>query len=354
MRILVCNWKDQAHPRAGGAEVWTHGVAEAWVESGHEVTLACAIAPGLPARDERNGVQIVRGGDYRVGMHRHARRVYEKRGGDFDLVVDEINTRPFAAPRWARSSRVLAFIHQVAREVWFHETPLPVALAGRYLLEPRWLRAYRGVPMFAPSRSTVESLRDYGLEHVVAVPQASNLPTVPRKGVKDARPTFVFVGRLCAMKRPAAAIAAFRLVQSEVPDARLWVLGNGPDEARVRSLAGDGVEVFGAVGRDERDERMARAHALVATSVREGWGLVVSEAAAVGTTAIAYDVPGLRDSVRSTGGTLVRPTIEDLAAEMRRVARAPYAVPTPTATGTVPFAEVASVLLAGCEVATRA
>src|SRR3954447_5996150 len=159
MRILICNWKDLAHPRAGGAEVWTHGVASAWVADGHDVTLACSAAPGLPARDERDGVGILRGGNYRLGVHAHARRVYEQLEGEFDLVLDEINTRPFGAPRWAERSRVVAFIHQVAREVWFHETILPIALAGRYVLEPRWLRGYADVPVFAPSQSTADSLR---------------------------------------------------------------------------------------------------------------------------------------------------------------------------------------------------
>ena len=81
MRILICNWKDLAHPRAGGAEVWTHGVASAWVADGHDVTLACSAAPGLPVRDERDGVGILRGGSYRQGVHAHrATRVRTARG----------------------------------------------------------------------------------------------------------------------------------------------------------------------------------------------------------------------------------------------------------------------------------
>ncbi len=173
MRILICNWKDLAHPKAGGAEVWTHGVARAWAANGHEVTLACSSAPGHPAEEVVDGVEVVRGGDYRFGVQRHARRLYEERSGRFDLVVDEVNTRPFAAPRWARRSAVVAMIHQVAREVWFHETPLPIALAGRYALEQRWLRPTADV------RSTSrpfgeESLRLYGLRNNAVLPQGSS------------------------------------------------------------------------------------------------------------------------------------------------------------------------------------
>jgi glycosyltransferase involved in cell wall biosynthesis len=43
---------------------------------------------------------------------------------------------------------------------------------------------------------------------------------------------------------------------------------------------------------------MRRSHLIVVTSVKEGWGLIVSEAASQGTPAVVYDVDGLRDSVR--------------------------------------------------------
>jgi len=46
-----------------------------------------------------------------------------------------------------------------------------------------------------------------------------------------------------------------------------------------------------------RDLLLAEADALVGTSVREGWGLTVVEAALVGTPAVVYDIPGFRDSV---------------------------------------------------------
>jgi glycosyltransferase involved in cell wall biosynthesis len=52
------------------------------------------------------------------------------------------------------------------------------------------------------------------------------------------------------------------------------------------------------------------------TSVREGWGLVVDEAAAVGAHPIGYRVPGLIDSVPAAGGTLVDPDPVSLGAAL--------------------------------------
>jgi hypothetical protein len=58
--------------------------------------------------------------------------------------------------------------------------------------------------------------------------------------------------------------------------------------------------------------------------------------------------------VHASGGSTIAPTIDALADEMLRVALDPSKAPIPTATGTVPFAEVASALLEAAEVSRRA
>ncbi len=60
----------------------------------------------------------------------------------------------------------------------------------------------------------------------------------------------------------------------------------------------DGVTFFGHVDGEKKYELLSRAHAILVPGVREGWGLVVTEANAMGTPAVGYDVHGLRDSIR--------------------------------------------------------
>ena len=79
------------------------------------------------------------------------------------------------------------------------------------------------------------------------------------------------------------------------------------------------VDILGHVPSIEREQRLARAHVLAATSVREGWGLNVSEAAACGTPAIGYRVPGLVDSVPASGGAVVDANPTALADALARV-----------------------------------
>jgi glycosyltransferase involved in cell wall biosynthesis len=209
---------------------------------------------------------------------------------------------------------VMALIHQVCREVWFHETSLPVALVGRYWLEPHWLAAYRDIPTVTLSQSSRQSLQDYGLRNVAVVPVGfDSLVTTEPLPPKESTPTFVFVGRLASNKRPHDAIEAFSFVRTEMPDARLWVIGTGPMEEKLRRRATPGVEFLGWVDEKGKRDRIARSHALLVTSVREGWGLVVTEAASVGTPSIGYNVPGLCDSISVSGGVLVEPHPKALA-----------------------------------------
>ncbi len=107
----------------------------------------------------------------------------------------------------------------------------------------------------------------------------------------------VFVARLVESKRPDHVLDAFAHVQRALPDAQLWMIGDGPYRASLAPQASSHVHFLGRVSSEERVHLMARAHVLVATSVREGWGLTVSEAAALGTPSIGYRAPGLVDPI---------------------------------------------------------
>lgn len=313
MKILMCAWRDLAHPRRGGAEVYTHEVLRRWAADGHEVTLRCAAVAGRPRDEHVDGYRVVRGGS-RFSVYRDAARWYRSSDATFDLVIDQINTRPFQCGRWGADVPHVALAHQVAREVWFAELPLPAALLGRFVLEPRWLAEYRYTPTLTISESSRASLEHYGLQQVSVIPTGCGVvPSISPSPSRETTPTLAFIGRLARNKRPDEAIAAFEIVRRSAPEARLWVIGTGPMEAALRRRAPDGVEFFGFVDQERKFELLARAHALITTSVREGFGLVVDEAAAVGTPTIGYDIAGLRDSVRASGGTLVDPDPHSLA-----------------------------------------
>jgi glycosyltransferase involved in cell wall biosynthesis len=318
LRILWCSWKDRTHPLAGGAEEYSDRVRRGLVERGHDVHLATSAVAGQPSLEVVDGVSVYRRGGPLDGVYRSARVLYDRSWAEWDVVVDEVNTRPFGAPRWSRGTPVVAHVHQVAREVWSFETPFPIALAGRFVLEPWWLRAYKDTIVTTISQSSTESLEKYNVFRSVNVGIGGVGATRLFAPQRDVVPTVVAVGRVCGMKRQVDILQAHRLLLERRPDTQLWFVGAGPDLEMLRRLAADvrGVEVFGRVSLEEKEELVSKAWVHVCASVREGWGLVVSEAAAAGTFTVAYNRPGLVDSVRSSGGVLCDPTPAALAAAL--------------------------------------
>jgi glycosyltransferase involved in cell wall biosynthesis len=216
----------------------------------------------------------------------------------FDLVVESVNTLPFLTPLWrSRLPPTITLVHQLAIDVWDAELPKPLAWLGRRI-ERRMFHLYRDVPVAAVSQSTKQDLARLGVRNVtVIMPGRDEAPNELLGVRKESVPTFLFVGRLSANKRPDHAVEAFRQIKSELPDAQLWLVGTGPLERQLAASLPDEATLLGRVSRADLYERMARAHCLLVPSVREGWGLVVIEANSVGTPAVGYDVSGLRDSI---------------------------------------------------------
>ncbi|WP_297512629.1 glycosyltransferase family 4 protein [Thermococcus sp.] len=317
MRILWLNWKDIEHPEAGGAEVYTHEIAERLVRNGHEVTLFTSSFEGASTRTEINGVQIIRRGKI-IGLfntvYSHAKRFYRKHEGDFDIVIDEINTRPFLTPKYVRKP-VVALIHQLAVEFWDYKTPFPINVVGKRILEPYWLKFYREVPTITVSNSTREDLLQLGFKNVEIVYNGLNGNVLERVPEKYDEFTAVFVGRMTPTKRPEDAIKASIIAES----GQLVMIGRGELlENLKKQYSTYNVEFKGFVPAEERDEIMMRSHVLLVPGIREGWGRVVIEANALGTPAIGYNVPGLRDSIQDGyNGLLCEPNPQAMAEKIR-------------------------------------
>jgi len=263
-------------------------------------------------------------------VHWHAFKRYRKELRlHFDAVIDEVNTIPFLTPLWADVPTYM-FIHQLAKEVWWYESRLPMSVLG-FLAEPRYLRLYRNTPTFTVSESTKADLLELGFEAPITVIPTGLEPIANVDAPKAEVPTFIYVGRICPSKRVNHVIDAFAEFTANVGSGQLWLVGDGKPTylSRLKKHVSRlgltrQVTFLGRLAISEKHQRMARAHALIMASVREGWGLVVSEANACGTPAIVYDVPGLRDSVRNQEtGLVVQPSPAALARGMIQLWRDP-------------------------------
>lgn len=303
MKILMFSWKDTKNPAAGGAEVMTWEILKGLVKAGHQVTLFTSrYGIETPEREIVEGVQIYRAGG-RFGVYFWAVLYYFRFfRGKFDLVIDQANTLPFFTPLFVRE-RKIAFFPQLARELWFYETRFPISLIG-YLLEPVILLFYRNTQIVTISTSSKKDLQRFGLKKIRLVPVVSDIQFTDQ--IPDPSPGFNigFVGRLVPGKRALHAVEAFPLIREEIANAKLFIIGRGTQQyqnliqKRVRELFLEtSVTLVRNATDEERNKILNRLHVLLVTSVKEGWGLVVTEANSRGIPAIVYNVDGLRDSV---------------------------------------------------------
>ena len=120
-------------------------------------------------------------------------------------------------------------------------------------------------------------------------------------------------------------LQAFELFQRNHPEAHFWVAGWGTEEAALRRHVEQhgtrNVTFWGRVPEATRNELLQRAEVLCTSPLREGWGLVVTEANAMGTPVIGYDVPGLRDALAFRNGWLCACTPEKMAEKLEEVHR---------------------------------
>lgn len=128
-----------------------------------------------------------------------------------------------------------------------------------------------------------------GLVDLVGAP-----PDVTTK--RGDEPYLIFVGRHIADKRLIDLLPALHEARRQIGDLRLVIVGSGPETAvvaaRISELGlDDVVTLAGRVSDDQLHTLLVGARALVNPSRREGFGLVVAEAAAVATPSVVVAGP---------------------------------------------------------------
>lgn len=121
-------------------------------------------------------------------------------------------------------------------------------------------------------------------------------------------PVVLFLGRLIGNKGPDTALAAFERLRRSGLDARLRLVGDGPERRRLEAMVRgmehrDDVELVGAV--DDPERHLAGAAVLVRPSRTEGMSLALLEAMAAGVPVVASDIPANRELLGDGGGRLV-------------------------------------------------
>jgi glycosyltransferase involved in cell wall biosynthesis len=155
--------------------------------------------------------------------------------------------------------------------------------------------------------SSKKDLESIGFKNVKVIPMGISIKSLDEIRQKEDNTTITFIGRLKRHKLPDHALKAFFIIKKEIPSAKMWVIGDGYMLNELKRLGNKCVTFFGHVSNDVKYDLLSRSHLVLVPSMREGWGLIVTESNAMGTPVVAYDVNGLRDSViEGRNGILVK------------------------------------------------
>lgn len=330
MRILIYNWKDIKNPEVGGAEIILFEFAKRLIEEGHQVTWFSRSWKNALPEEDISGIQVIRKGG-KLSVYFFGWWYYFRMKQKPDLVIDVLNTIFWQTPMYAKKSRVIAYVNQLAKEVfWYELHPFLAKIA--LLLEKYQFFSYRKTAFVTYAKSTKEDIIETGIpeKNITIFPLGLDHKRY-MPGVKNSTPLFLCVSRLVKMKRTDLCILAMKKVVETHPETQLVIVGYGYERERLESLRNElGLEsqvffsdenilFFERNREDQKVEFMQKAWALLFPSVKEGWGMTVTECAACGTPAIVTDVTGLRDSVKNNETGIIlqaNPTPERLAEKM--------------------------------------
>jgi len=302
-RVLILNERDPRHPAAGGAEVHVAEISRRMAAMGFELTQLAVGFPGAPEHEHVSGLDVVRLGRIRWYYPRVvATCARETRRGRFDVVVEHLNKLPFCAPAYS-AAPVLAVNHHLFGRSAFLQVAWPIA-ATVVAMEAVIPWVYRRTPFLAVSQSSKDDLVARGIpaDRIGMLYNGIRQPEIAAPPIAERPCRVAYFGRLERYKRVDLLLRALAQLAPRFPALEIVIIGRGSRRGDLERLAAQlglaaRTRFTGFASDALRDELLAGSRVCVCPSVKEGWGITVVEANALGVPVVATDAPGLRDAV---------------------------------------------------------
>lgn len=310
----------------GGGEAHAFFLSRDLVKRGHVVKMLTGRWEGTPKREAIDGIEFIRYGSYSpwfdepiavslknmvvntISCLRSLKEVLRREKPDF--IVTPMS---FALPRaflLARAHKIplIAEVHDVYEiPLYLHHYKRDYGLLVYPGLFYVWL--YNNLPKYADLVETVSVqnieplVGRYGVTREKIFVTGNGIELEKYGYSSDKEQLVVVLGRLVSYKRVDMAIKIFRGVKEKVPDARLMIVGDGPERRKLEELAAGVADVkfMGFVSEEKKLEILQRAKVLISCSEFEGFGMVPIEAFACGAFPVVTDIAAHREVIGKHG-----------------------------------------------------
>ena len=232
----------------------------------------------------------------------------------------------------------ISYVHSPIRYAWdlqhqyLHEAGLEKGLKGwlaKMILHYIRMWDYRtanGVDYFiANSKFIARRIKKvYGREAEVIYPPVD---VEAYQMCQQKEDFYLTASRMVPYKKIKLIVEAF----NEMPEKKLVVIGEGPEFAKTKAIAGPNIEMMGYQPFDVLKEKMQKAKAFV-FAAEEDFGITPVEAQACGTPVIAYGKGGALETVRgldkgnSTGIFFEAQTVDSIVQAVERFEQEEYKI----------------------------
>ena len=301
LKILWLAHRDPLNPRSGGAERTIYEVCTRLVKKGHQITLLTGGWKGCRQSDNIQGITVYRFGR-NVGPHLVFPIFLLKKR--YDVVVNDLgHAVPWFSSTILNKDNIVFFRHLHARSLPGQVNAFLAKLITS--IEKCYFIFYHNSTFVTESSTSRTDLMNLGINDSRIV---MNPPGVDRNifhpAAKTSYPSLVYFGGMRRYKRPMECIFLVKNLLKRVDGIRLFIIGSGPEEENMKKLTNElnmknSVVFTGRISTEELSKIVASSWLNIHTSVTEGWGLSILEAAAAGTPTVAYEVPGVSDVIEN-------------------------------------------------------
>ena len=301
MKILWLAHRDPLNPRAGGAERIIYEVGIRLINKGYKVSILAGGWRNCKREEDLHGIHVMRFG-YRVGPH-IALPVHLLKHRYDVIIADLGHAVPWITPVLLRRKTIVSFLHLHARSL-----PGQVSELLAYFiiaLEKLYFIFYNKSHFVTISNTSLADLENLGIKskNISLINPGVNSELF-HPSIKTEYPSIVYFGGMRPYKRPEESLYLMKELQNRITGLKLTIIGDGPSKKDLERLQTDldleeNVVFTGKISYNEIAKIVASSWLNLHSSITEGWGISIIEAASAGTPTIAFKVPGVSDSLEN-------------------------------------------------------
>jgi len=304
-KILFLTRKDTKNPKAWWAERIMYLYARWLVDKWYDVTWFAYHFGWAKSQEIIDWIKIIR--KFNILSSFFLFPFYYKRHFEwkFDVIIDEAWWLPFLTPLFTKDKKFL-FVHHIWDKEFDLAMPMPISRIAKKIYLTMF-KFYKNTNTIVVSDSTKQDMIKLwnNPKNIHIIQNTTNIKAI--KKIPNKKNKILCFGRIMPVKRVEEIIYSFEIFLRQNPDYTLSIIWKIQDKKyfkKIKKIIIDNrleknIDIVGFIPDGEFEAVLSEHKAMMVTSCKEWYWLVVIEANAFGIPVIWYDVWWIKDSIQN-------------------------------------------------------